>query len=120
VKNQSFPARLRFACRGIALALSTERSLRTQGAAFVLVLVALAALRPAPLWWAVMLLACGGVVVAELLNTALEAIADRLHPEIDPLIEKAKDCAAGAVLIAAVTAAAVGLAFVVQLLATGD
>ena len=116
MKNQSFHRRLAFACRGIRLALGSERSLRTQAVAFIAVLVLLTVIRPEPVWWAVLLLACGGVFVAELANTALEAIADRLHPEIDPLIEKAKDCAAGAVLVASLTALGVGIAFAVRCL----
>jgi diacylglycerol kinase (ATP) len=117
VKNQSFHKRLAFAGRGIRLALGSERSLRTQAVAFVAVLAVLVAIRPEALWWALIVLACGGVFVAKLANTALEAIADRLHPEIDPLIEKAKDCAAGAVLVASLTALGVGIAFAAHCLA---
>jgi len=111
VKNQPFHKRLAFACRGVSVALRSERSLRAQAVAFIVVLALLAAIRPEPQWWAIILLACGSVFVAELANTALEAIADRLHPELDPLIEKAKDCAAGAVLLASLTAIGVGIAF---------
>lgn len=46
-----------------------------------------------------MMLAIAGVLTAELFNTALEVLADRLHPEIHEMIGKAKDCAAGAVLV---------------------
>src|SRR5512139_300617 len=46
---------------------------------------------------------------AEAFNTALECLADALHPERDPGIGRAKDVAAGAVLIAALGAAIIGL-----------
>ena len=49
--------------------------------------------------WALFLLSIGGVLTAELMNTALECIVDRLHPETHPVIARAKDCAAGAVLV---------------------
>ena len=80
-------------------------------------LALLLATRPAPLWWAVMALAVGLVLVAELINTALEAVVDRLHPERHPEIGAAKDIAAGAVLVASGIAVVVGVAFVVHWLA---
>jgi diacylglycerol kinase (ATP) len=46
---------------------------------------------------------------AEAFNTALEELADAVHPERDPGIGRAKDAAAGAVLIAALGAAVIGL-----------
>ncbi len=46
---------------------------------------------------------------AEAFNTALEDLADAVHPERDPGIGRAKDAAAGAVLIAALGAAIIGL-----------
>jgi diacylglycerol kinase (ATP) len=49
------------------------------------------------------------VWTAEALNTAFELLCDVASPEFHPLVEKAKDVAAGAVLIAAIGAAAVGL-----------
>jgi undecaprenol kinase len=46
---------------------------------------------------------------AELLNTAIEAVIDLVSPEWHPLAKVAKDTAAGAVLVSAVFAVAVGL-----------
>ena len=46
---------------------------------------------------------------AEALNTALEFLADVASPEFHPLVGKAKDVAAGAVLISAIGSAAIGL-----------
>ena len=45
---------------------------------------------------------------AEALNTAFEFLADAASPEFHPVVEKAKDVAAGAVLLAAVGAAVIG------------
>ena len=59
--------------------------------------------------WALLVFAIGFVLVAEALNTALEALADRTAPDPHPLVAKAKDLAAGGVLLAAVVAAIVGL-----------
>jgi diacylglycerol kinase (ATP) len=59
--------------------------------------------------WCALLLAIAVVWIAEGLNTALELLADAAIPARHPLVEKAKDVAAGAVLLAAIGAAFVGL-----------
>jgi diacylglycerol kinase (ATP) len=59
--------------------------------------------------WALLVLAIGLVLAGEAANTALEALADRVAPDPHPLVGKAKDVAAGAVLIASVAAAVLGL-----------
>jgi undecaprenol kinase len=114
-KNQSFPVRVGFALHGLKSALRSERSLKLQAVALAAVLAALAWLRPPPLWWALVLLASAGVIAAELLNTAIEQLADELNPEAHPRIRLVKDCAAGAVLVAAAGALGVALAFALYL-----
>ncbi len=116
VKNQSFFDRFGFALAGLRHGLRTERSLKFQALVFVIVIVALAILRPEPLWWALVLLASGGVFAAELFNTTLEHLADHLHPGIHPQIRVAKDCAAAAVLVMVLGALAVGIALAVHLI----
>jgi undecaprenol kinase len=115
MKNRSFAARLRFALAGLAHAASTERSLRTQLFAFALALVALAWLRPPPLWWALVLLASGAVLAAELLNTAIEGLADLAHPQQHERVRVLKDCAAAAVLVTSLTALGVAAALACEL-----
>jgi diacylglycerol kinase (ATP) len=115
-KNRSFVSRLGFALQGLAHGVRAERSLRTQLAALAAALVALAILRPEPLWWALTLLAAAAVLSAELFNTAIETLADELRREDHPGIRVAKDCAAAAVLIAALGAVAVALALIAHLL----
>lgn len=111
MKGQAFSRRFGFALAGLKLALRRERSLRAHALAVAGVLVLLAATRAPAQWWALLGLACGLVLVAELLNTALEVLADHLHPEQHPEIGAAKDIAAAAVLLASGVALAVGLAF---------
>jgi diacylglycerol kinase (ATP) len=115
-KNQSFRTRLRFALHGLAAALRSEQSLKLQAAAFAAALAVLVVLRPPPVWWALVLLASALVVAAELLNTALEALADHLHPGEHARIRLAKDCAAAAVLVAALGALGVAAALALELL----
>ena len=59
--------------------------------------------------WCALALAIGMVWCAEALNSAIEALADRVNPEDDPAIKRCKDLAAAAVLGCAVTAVAIGL-----------
>jgi undecaprenol kinase len=113
MKNQPFHSRLLFALAGIASTLRSENSFRLHVVATVAVLGALVWLRPAAVWWALAALTVSFVLAAELVNTAIEHLADHLHPELHPKIKLVKDCAAAAVLVASVGALAVAAAFVV-------
>jgi undecaprenol kinase len=116
MKNQSFPVRLGFALRGFWHALRSERSVQVQVVAAVVVLLALLKLRPSWGWWALCGLASAGVIAAELLNTAIEKLADHLHPDLHPGIRVVKDCAAAAVLVAVLGALGVAFALAVETL----
>lgn len=59
--------------------------------------------------WIFVTLAIGLVFIAELFNTAIEVLVDLVSPEHNPKAGLVKDIAAGAVLIAAITAALIGL-----------
>ncbi len=58
--------------------------------------------------WCWIVLAIVAVWTAEALNTAVELLADVASPGFHPLAGRAKDVAAGAVLISALGAAAIG------------
>lgn len=49
--------------------------------------------------WLAVILTMGGVLALEAVNTAIETVVDLVSPEFHPLAKKAKDVAAGAVLI---------------------
>jgi diacylglycerol kinase len=114
VKGHRFAERLGFAWAGLRAAWRMEKSLRIHALACVGVLIVLCLTKAPALWWAVMALTVALVIAFELLNTAIEALADHLHPQRHPAIKLTKDVAAGAVLIASVAALGVGLAFVVD------
>ena len=111
LKNLPFHQRVRFALVGIYMAWKGESSFRIQSFFALALLALLVWLRPAPVWWALLLIVTGLVLALELVNTALEHVIDHLHPEQHPMMKVAKDCAAGAVLVAAFTALAVFAAF---------
>ena len=110
------PSRLRrrvasfgHAFRGIGTALGSEVHLRFHAAATAAALGLGWYLGLGRLEWALVALAIGAVWSAELLNTAVEALTDLVSPEYHALAGKAKDVAAGAVLVVALAALVVGL-----------
>lgn len=111
MKGHRFTARLGFAWAGLRTAWRMEKSLRTHALATVGVVAALLITRAPALWWAVMTLTIALVVGAELLNTAIEALADHLHPQWHEAIKRTKDVAAAAVLVTSLGALGVGAAF---------
>jgi undecaprenol kinase len=114
MKNRAFHHRMRFAVEGIAAVWTRERSFRTQVGVALVVVVGTAVLRPGLLWGAAVALSIGLVLALELVNSALEAMIDHLHPDVAPAIKIAKDAAAGAVLLASVAAALVGVLMVLS------
>jgi diacylglycerol kinase (ATP) len=97
------------ALRGIQAALKSELHLRFHAGATVMVIGLGFYLDLNHMEWALVALAIAAVWSAELLNTAVEALTDLVSPAYHPLAGKAKDVAAGAVLLAALGAAVVGL-----------
>jgi diacylglycerol kinase (ATP) len=114
-KNQPFHHRFRFALMGLAAAWRSERNFRIQLGVFLSVVAVLIVLGIEPVWWALVLLTSGSVLAAELFNTALEHLADHLHPDTHAQIQIVKDCAAAAVLLAASAAIMVGIALIFHL-----
>lgn len=96
------------ALRGIGLLVLQETNARVHAIATVTVLIAGAAFRIPPGEWAAVALAVTLVWVAEAVNTAFEMLCDVVSPDPHPGVARAKDVAAGAVLIAAFGAVAVG------------
>lgn len=99
----------RYAIRGIAAGIKSERNLRIHIVVMLYVL-ALAFFFGLPAdRWALLLLTISSVLAAELFNTAVEKISDTVTQEYHPLIKLAKDVAAGAVLVTAIIAAVIGI-----------
>jgi diacylglycerol kinase (ATP) len=97
-----------FAFEGIIHVLRTQRNMRIHFAIAVVVLVAALAADVTKIELIALLLAIAFVLVAEMINTAIEGAIDVATSSFDPLAKLAKDIAAGAVLIAAINAVAVG------------
>jgi diacylglycerol kinase len=108
MQNQAFWRRLAFAVVGIRDTIRGEASFRAQLFLGLAAAVVLALVRPPLIWLAMCCLSASIVLALELVNTALEHLADRLHPERHIAIQRAKDCAAGAVLLASIAAVIIG------------
>lgn len=96
-----------YAAKGIAVA-SRGRNFRVQAALAVLAVVLGLVLGLSALEWAAVLICIALVLGGECMNTALEALTDLASPDLHPLAAQAKDCAAGAVLLASIGSLAVG------------
>lgn len=98
-----------FAIQGFRTAIATERNIKVMLAVGACAIVAGLALQLDLLSWAVVLLCCGVVIMAELMNTAVETVVDLVSPEFHPLAGRAKDIAAAAVWVLSVIVAIVGV-----------
>lgn len=99
----------RHAGRGFVWALSSQANLRLHLLAAMAVLAAALVFRFTAVEFAALFLCFAIVIAAELFNTALEVLIDHAWPEHHPMIGRAKDVSASAVLLAAVGTALVGI-----------
>jgi diacylglycerol kinase (ATP) len=97
-----------YAFEGILHVLRTQRNLRIHFVAAAAVLVAGVAIGIDKIQLIALLIVIAFVLIAEMLNTAIEAAVDVATTAFDPMAKLAKDIAAGAVLIASMCAVAVG------------
>ena len=107
-RRRSIIESFNYAIEGIIHVLRTQRNMRIHFAIAIGVLVAALAFDVSRLELIALLLAIAFVLIAEMVNTAIEAAVDVASTSFDPMAKLAKDIGAGAVLIAAVNAIAVG------------
>jgi diacylglycerol kinase len=108
-KHASFARAFSVAGRGIAEAAVKERNIRIQLAVGAVTFAAAACLHFSGEKYVIIFAVCAIVIAFELLNSALEAIADIIQPEFHQAVRYAKDVAAAAVLIASIGGAVVGV-----------
>ena len=99
----------RYALRGIGVMLRSQHNAWVHAVATGVALAAGLALEISRGEWLAVVLAMMAVWTAEALNTAFESLCDAASPEFHPQVERAKDVAAGAVLISAIGAVAIAL-----------
>lgn len=113
----------RFAIAGIGHVIKSENNFRFHLFATFCVLIAAFFLKISQTEWLFIILAIGMVLIAEAFNSAIEKLVDLASPQKQPLAGWIKDVAAGAVLLAAIAAAIIGLVvfvpYILRLLAIG-
>lgn len=108
-RSSSRPDSFRHAFAGIWHVLRSQENARIHLAATLAVVVVGLWLRLTFTRWAILVIAIGLVWMAELFNTAVEAVVDLASPEFNPLARISKDVAAGGVLVGAIIAVVLGL-----------
>src|ERR687884_2018215 len=97
-----------YAIEGVVHVLRTQRNMRIHFAVAVAVLAIAAAVGVTKLELIALLISIAFVLIAEMINSAIEGAIDVATTAFDPMAKLAKDIAAGAVLIATIVAVAVG------------
>lgn len=106
--KHSFFRSFSFAFAGFISAFKTEQNFKFHLFATFIAIVLAIVLKISPTEWLWIALSIALVLGAELMNTAIESLADRVSVEQHPLIRGAKDCAAAAVLLMAIFALVCG------------
>ncbi len=98
----------RFAISGIRATWRDEVNFRIEIFLATLVVALGIAIGFSPLEWIVVVGCISAVLLAEMVNTAIENLCDKISPEIDPTIGKVKDIMGGVVFIVSLGAAVAG------------
>ena len=109
MKNTSQIESFAVAFQGIWAAFKSEVHMKVHLFFAICALIACGVLQVEPWGWCVVIICIGVVFAAEVLNTAIESVCDKVSEEFDPRIKVAKDAAAGAVLVLAFMSVAAGL-----------
>lgn len=97
-----------FAFKGIVILIKSENSIKAQIFISALMIICGFLFRISYTEWAIQVICIGLILTAESLNTAIEKIADFIHPDHHEKIGIIKDIAAGAVGFAAIFSIVVG------------
>ena len=109
-KNRDLLSSLDFALTGIYTAFQEERNMRKHAVTSLLVVLAGFVFQVSKIEWLFLLLSIFLVIAFEILNSAIENVVDLAsHYHFSMLAKKAKDMAAGAVLVVSLFAAVTGL-----------
>ncbi len=98
---------LRYSLQGIAACYRNEEAFRQETLVFVVLLAVIILMPVSGIVKLLLFCANSLVLIVELLNSAVEAVVDRVSPEYDELAGRAKDMGSAAVLLSLIAAAAV-------------
>ncbi|MEQ1732505.1 MAG: diacylglycerol kinase family protein [Bacteroidia bacterium] len=114
MNNKSFNVSKRiksfgYAFNGLRVLITQEHNARIHLLAATIVVILGIVLHVSLIEWAILMLCIGVVIALEIVNTAIEQIANFICPEHNPKIKIIKDLAAAAVLVGAISASVIGL-----------
>ena len=109
MKNKKLINSFKYAFKGIASALLSERNMKIHVTIMAFVIIFGVILNISIVEWFVCIICFAIVISAEIFNTALEQMVDIAMPEKDPRAKFVKDVAAGGVLVMAIASAVIGL-----------
>lgn len=108
-KSKKLINSFKYAINGVFSAFYTERNMKIHVSMMLLVIFCGILLKIEPYEWLICILCFGLVIGGELVNTAIETVVDLVMPDINEQAKKAKDIAAGSVLVVAIASAIIGL-----------
>lgn len=108
-RKYKYTETFKFALEGIRVSFINEKNIRFHFFFSVLVIVFAIIFNLTRTEWMFLLFAIAGMIVVEMINTAIERVVDLVTDQFHPLAGQAKDIAAGAVLIYAILSIIVGL-----------
>lgn len=100
---------IKYAAKGFWILITSEHSIIAQVSIAIIMAVIGFLMQISATEWLFQIIAFGFILVAESLNTAIEKMADFIHPEYHKQIGRIKDISAGAVFFAAIIAVIIGL-----------
>jgi len=98
-----------YAINGIQTVWREEASFRIQTWITAFVIILGIYLKFASLEWIILVVCIVSVLSAEMINTAIEDLCNKVEPKTDPVIGKIKDITSGFVLVVAIGAAIIGI-----------
>lgn len=98
-----------FAFNGLKILITEEHNSRIHLVAAICVVIASIVFKVSALEWIAVIVAIGFVFALEIVNSAIESMADFVSPEKNEKIKKIKDLSAAGVLISAITALIIGI-----------
>jgi diacylglycerol kinase len=109
LRLKRLPQSFKYAFGGIAHVLRTERNMQIHIVAAIIAIGLAIYLDLPTTEFAIIILAVALVLAAEIFNTVIEDFLDIIHPTHHEAVRRIKDALAGAVLLAAMAALAIGL-----------
>ena len=109
MKNKKLINSFKFAFKGIGSSIRSERNMKIHFTMMILVVLAGIILNISMWEWITCFILFGLVISLEMVNTAIEIVVDLVSPTFNERAGRAKDIAAGAVLVNAIVAFIIGL-----------